>query len=113
MRGQLNDEVQKIAEKELGRPLSCRAELRMLPYLDFLMKNEQRIDPRKINSEERVILQELKKQGHIRGGVCGLSMTKEFYDAIQQILWIAYVVQGSIEHNAKDKAFISEIISTN
>jgi hypothetical protein len=103
MRGQLNDEVQDIAEKRLGRPLTCIAELRLLPYLDYLMKNQQKIDPRKINTEEREILRGLKKEGHIEGGAVGLKMTKEFYDAIQEILWQAYVVQGAEEHNVHDE----------
>jgi hypothetical protein len=102
MRGQLTNKVQDIAEKVLGRPLSGMVELRLLPYLDYLMKNEQKIDPRKINEEERHILSELKEQGHIAGGAVGLQMTKEFYDAIQEILWQAYVVQGADEYNTMD-----------
>lgn len=100
MRGALTNKVQDIAEKELGRPLSSIAELRLLPYLDYVMKNNQKIEPIKINSEERHILHELREQGHIQGGATGLSMTKEFYDAIQQILWQAYVVQAADEYNA-------------
>ena len=107
MRGQLNSTVQDIAEKHLGRPLKSKTELRLLPYLDYLMKNEQKIDPRKINAEDRELLKGLKEEGHIEGGMCGLSMTKEFYDAIQQILWQAYVVQGAAYHNTKDMAEIS------
>lgn len=109
MRGQLNPAVQKVAEKHLGRALKCTTELRLLPYLDYLMKNEQKIDPRKINEEERDLLKELKQEGHIKGGACGLSMTKEFYDAIQQILWQAYVVQGAAQYNAQDEAVIASI----
>ena len=102
-RGQLSDAVQEVAQKVLGRPLSCISELRLLPYLDFVMKNEQKIDPWKINEEDRNILKELKAEGHIKGGICGLQMTKEFYDAIQEILWIGYVVQGATEYNCMDK----------
>ena len=110
-RGQLNPKVQEIAEKYLGRALKSTSELKLLPYLDYLMKNEQKINPLKINQEERDLLKELKQEGHIAGGACGLQMTKEFYDAIQQILWQAYVVQCAIQHNVEDKATISSIIN--
>lgn len=113
MRGQLNPKVQEIAKKYLGRVLKCTKELRLLPYLDYLMKNEMKIDPRKINEEERQLFQELKKEGHVSGGICGLQMTKEFYDAIQQILWQAYVVQGAIQYNIRDKAIVESSIINN
>ena len=109
-RGQLNPTVQEIAEKYLGRALKCTAELRLLPYLDYLMKNEQKIDPRRINAEERQLFQELEKEGHVEGGACGLRMTKEFYDAVQQILWQAYVVQGAAQYNSQDEAIIASIV---
>ena len=112
-RGMINSEVQEIAKKHLGRYLKGNIELRLLPYLDYVMKNEMKIDPRKINQEERDLLKELKQEGHIAGGACGLQMTKEFYDAIQQILWQAYVVQGAIECNSKDDAIIASILNEN
>jgi len=111
MRGELNSEVQNIAKKCLGRELKCTTELRLLPYLDYLMKNQQKIDPLKINQEERELFQELKKEGHVEGGLCGLGMTKEFYDAIQEILWQAYIVQGADTHNARDSAVVSQMIN--
>jgi len=103
MRGQLTEEVQNIAIKELKRPLNSIAELRLLPYLDYVMKNNMKLNPFKLNEEDRQVLSDLKKEGHIKGGINGLLMTKEFYDAIQQILWQGYVVQGAIQHNEEDK----------
>lgn len=111
MRGGLTPQVQDVAERVLGRPLSGMRELRLLPYLGYVMKNEQKIDPRKINSEERQILSELRAEGHIKGGASGLMMTKEFYDAIQEILWQGYVVQGANEHNARDYDMLMEAMA--
>lgn len=113
MRGELNSKVQDIAEKYLGRALKSTTELRLLPYLDSLMKNGQKLDPRKINEEERQLFKELKREGHLAGGICGLQMTKEFYDAIQQILWEAYVVQGAIDHNIEDEVIMDGILKIN
>ena len=89
-RGELSPQIQALCKEFLGREITVR-ELRLMPYIDFVMKNEQRIDPRKINQEEREILSVLRKEGHIEGGWSGLSISKEYYDFVQQILWLGYV----------------------
>jgi len=91
VRGQLTEDVQEFAKQFLGREITTR-ELRLYPYLDFVMKNQQKIEPAHINQEERDILATLKNEEHIEGGASGLSMTKEFYDYINQVLWVSYVV---------------------
>ena len=93
MRGKLTNKIQVLAKSFLGRGITTR-ELRLYPYLDYLMKNEQKIDPGKVNQEERDILRKLKEGNHIEGGASGLSMTKEFYDYINQVLWLGYVVDA-------------------
>ena len=85
-RGMLTDNAKDISRSFLDREITCR-ELRLYPYLDFTIKNSQRIDPNKINSEERKILSVLRAEGHIEGGASGLSMTREFYDYMQDILF--------------------------
>ncbi len=93
MRGALTEKIQELAKGFLGREITVR-ELRLYPHLDYLMKNDQNIDPRHINKEDRIILGILRKQGHIKGGMSGLAMTKEFYDYINQVLWYGYVVDA-------------------
>lgn len=90
-RGALTPEIQSMARKFLGREIS-RTELRLYPYLDFVMKNNQKVDPNKVNDEDRQVLSTLRKEGHIEGGASGLSMTREFYDYINDVLWHGYVV---------------------
>lgn len=94
MRGQLTEDIQKLARDFLGREISVR-ELRLYPHLDFVIKNGQRLEPNKINQEERNILRILKEEAHIEGGASGLAMTKEFYDYMNQVLWLGYVVGAS------------------
>jgi len=89
-RGRLDDKVQELAKGFLGREID-RTELRLYPYLAYLMQNEQRIDPNKCNQDDRVVLQRLRDEGHIDGGASGLSMTKEFWDYINEVLWYNYV----------------------
>lgn len=91
MRGQLTDELQGLARGFLGREINT-TELRLYPYLDYQMKNEQKLDPKCCNSDDRKVLAVLRSEGHIEGGASGLSMTKEFYDYINQVLWLGYVV---------------------
>ncbi|MBB76571.1 MAG: hypothetical protein CMJ75_18860 [Planctomycetaceae bacterium] len=93
-RGRLTNQIREIAQERLGREID-QVELRLYPYLQYTMMNDQRLDPAKINGEERKILQSLREGGFIEGGASGLSMTKDFWDAINEILWISYVERGA------------------
>ena len=101
-RGQLTDEIQKLAKEFLKREIDT-TELRLYPYFDFVMKNDQYIDPRKINGDDRKVLSRLRSEGYIdyhsetfddKPMRTYLTLTKEFYDYINQVLWLAYVVRG-------------------
>lgn len=89
-RGQLTDRAQKIAKEKLGREISTR-ELRLYPYIQYVMMNSQKLEISKISSEERMILKKLKEEGHIEGGASGLSITKYFWDYLCEILFETYV----------------------
>lgn len=91
MRGALTPQIQELAQKHLGREISLR-ELRLMPYIQYVAMNSQKIDPNKINSEERKIWQSWKKQGWVDGGMTGIGITKDFWDAMSEILWLGYVV---------------------
>lgn len=93
MRGVLTDDIQKLATEFLGREITT-AELRLYPYLDHTMKNNQRLDPRHMNVEDGDILSVLRREKHIEGGISGLAITKEFYDYMNQVLWLGYVVDA-------------------
>ena len=90
-RGQLTPEIQIISKSHIGREISL-IELRLLPYIDYVMKNEQYIKPEKINQEEREILSKWRAAKYIEGGASGLSITKDFYDFMQEVLWCGYVL---------------------
>jgi hypothetical protein len=89
-RGMLTDRVKKKAKELLGYEITQR-ELRLMPYIQYQMMNEQKIEPVRINEEERQILSEWRKKGFIEGGASGLSITKQFWDAINEILFLGYV----------------------
>jgi hypothetical protein len=89
-RGQLTQAVADKARELLGKEIT-QVELRLMPYAQYVMLNEQRIDPRKINDEERQILSDWRERGWIDGGAAGMTISKEFWRAIHDILLLAYV----------------------
>jgi len=89
-RGQLTDRI-KQKSKELLKYEITTTELRLMPYIQFTMVNNQKIEPIKINEEERKILSKWRELGYIEGGASGLSITKEFWDIINEIIFLGYV----------------------
>lgn len=90
LRGQLTDRVKEKARELLKRDITL-AELRMMPYLQYQMMNERHIDPNKCNGDDRKVLSLWREEGHIEGGASGLGITKEFWDIINEILFLSYV----------------------
>jgi len=93
-RGQLNEKVQEVARKFLGISLTL-TELRLIPYLQYVMINEQKLDPRKINSDERTILAKWKARGFLEGGASGMTITEDFWNFMCEILLYGYVDYSS------------------
>lgn len=91
-RGAVTPEIKARSKELLGYEVGVR-ELRLMPYIQFVMMNDQRLDPRKINEEERAILAKWREAGHIEGGASGLSVTREFWDIINDLLFMGYVSQ--------------------
>lgn len=88
---QLTEKIQQIAKEKLGYEITIK-ELRFMPYIQYVMVNEQRIDPRKIIKEEKSILSEWRRAGYIGGDVGGnLTITKQFWDIISDIIFEGYV----------------------
>ncbi len=89
-RGELTQRIKEASKKFMGVPLT-RTELRLIPYLSFVMTNGQKLEPRKINPEERIILAKFKARGYLEGGASGMRITKEFWDFMCEILFLGYV----------------------
>lgn len=87
-RGVLTDEIQKVSKEFFGREITVR-ELRLLPYIDFTIKNNKVLG--NISNEERAIVMEWMEKGYLTGFVSKFSVTREFYNIMQSILWLAYV----------------------
>ena len=91
MRGMMTEEIKNKAVELLGVEDFTPRELRLMPYVQFVMMNDQRIDPNRINQEEREILADWREKGWIEGGALGMEISKDFWDAINEILWLGYV----------------------
>lgn len=94
MRGMLTEAVAAKARELLSKDIDV-IELRLMPYIQYVMINEQRLNPNNINTEERRILADWRARGWIQGGASGLAITKKFWDAINEILWLSYVVASN------------------
>jgi hypothetical protein len=90
-RGALTEQIISIAKKYLGVDDFTTAELRLMPYIQYVMMNEQRLDPRKLSVGERDILSTWRNNGWIEGDVSGMNISKKFWDAMNEILWLGYV----------------------
>lgn len=90
-RGVLTPEVQVVAKNLLGYELTVR-ELRLMPYLQYTVMNDKRINPNHINQEEREILSKWREKGWMCGGAgSDVNVTKWFWLAMNEILFVAYV----------------------
>lgn len=96
-RGQLTTGIQLMAVKFWGRNIT-QTELRLYPYVHSCAINARRLDPEKINLEEREIMQLWKATDHFSGGISydSLYLSKEFFDFINDMLYYAYHVYDEL-----------------
>lgn len=97
VRGALTKEIQKEAREFLGEEL-MNTELRLLPYLDYCIKNSGEFSWSKVDAEERVILESWAEREFLEVENHNVACTREFYDFIQRVLWLGYV-----EHKLDEK----------
>lgn len=89
-RGMLTTDVNEVAKLLIGRSISTK-ELRLVSYIQYVMCNDRKLKIHLINPEERKILQKWREEGHIQGGASGLAVTKQFWDFMCEVIFIAYV----------------------
>ena len=89
-RGMLTDRIKEKSKELLGYEMN-KEELRLIAHIQYVMADSQKLEPNKINEEERAILKRWKKDGHIEGGAGGLRITREFWDILCEIVFLGYV----------------------
>lgn len=96
-RGALSEAIRTVCNKHNIQEINL-TQLRLLPYIQYCLVNQQGIDPRRINTEERGYLKEWKAEGYLEGGSQGLRISKKFWNFINDCLWVSYVTEeGRIE----------------
>ena len=86
-RGQLTEEI----TSKYGISLM---ELRLMPYLQYLLVNHEPVNTAKMRNGEREILQRWRDEGKITFSVqepCTIS--KEFWNTISDIIFMGYVFE--------------------
>ena len=79
-------------------------ELRLIPYLQYLILNQMPVDPSKISSQERFILRKWKEQGKIDHSVVyPCRCTRSFWDWMNGVLWESYVLHLEETSNKTEK----------
>jgi len=89
-RGCLTDRIKRKSKELLGYEIN-QLELRLMPYIQYSILNDRRVNPNHVSPEERPILSKWREAGHITGGASEMTMTKKFWDAVSEILWLGYV----------------------
>ena len=96
-RGILTDEIKKKSMELMGYEINTR-ELRLMVYTHYCCCNEGYIDQRRVNDEERKILDKWCEKDYIHKQY-NLRPSREFYDIMNEIIWLGYVepVSGKIK----------------
>ena len=91
-RGKLTETIKLTSKIFLGEEID-QTELRLYPYIDYCLKNGGYMEPRKTSAEEKRIIEKRKNEGHMFVRTDGtITVTRPFYDFIQDILADAYVL---------------------
>jgi len=91
-RGMLTDEIKSKSKELFGYEINTR-ELRLIPYIIYVMTNERYINIKKVNAEELTIIHKWMLVGHIYGTLDNLYITKKFWDICNEILYFSYVIE--------------------
>ena len=89
MRSGITKEIKEKSKELLGYEITW-VELRLMPYIQYVLENTRKIDRAKINEEEEEIIQKWMDQGWILKRD-PLAVTKKFWDAMSELIWLAYV----------------------
>jgi len=91
-RGVLTKEIQDYANLEWcfnSNDFDVRA-LRLLPYIQCCVMNGGRVERARINDDDRYWLKRWTDEGRINWSAPHITVTHDFWVAMNTILWLAY-----------------------
>lgn len=89
-RGALTEAIKQKSKELLDYEIDVR-ELRLMPYIQFQMVNNQKLGLEAINKEELAIIEKWQTLGYIQGDMEKLVITKKFWDIVNEIIYLGYV----------------------
>ena len=92
-RGNLTPRIKEKSKELLGYTIDS-TELRLMPYIQYQMTNEHRIDRLLISSYDAVILKKWEALKYVWGPYTDLKISKKFWDIINEIIYLGYVDTG-------------------
>lgn len=103
-RGVIQDEkiLEKVTKMFEKYKVDVNKAIRLLPYIDYVVKNGGRYDLAKMSPEEVRILDGLASDGYIWDIDEHIFVTREFYDFVCEVLWESYVEKAVACETAGD-----------
>ncbi|MCE2940016.1 MAG: hypothetical protein ACK5XS_10050 [Armatimonadota bacterium] len=95
-RGHLTDAIRARSKELLGYEID-QVEYRLMPYIQYVMMNDRRVDAKKVNREDNAILKKWCDAGHIEAGPWNITMSRQFWDIICELLFMGYVAYDAPE----------------
>ena len=89
-RGQLTERIKARSKELLGYEVDTD-ELRLMPYIQYVMVNEQRTGRGFLSPQENEILSKWKDKGYTEREGRRLKVTKAFWDIISELIFLGYV----------------------
>jgi len=89
-RGMLTPRIKAKSKEMLGYEIT-QTELRLAPYLLHCLGEYGRVDPNKVNGEERGCLSKWQKMGFLKSPSSHMTVTREFYDFLTEMYLLGYV----------------------
>ena len=89
-RGALTKRIKQKSKELFGYEIGV-VELRLMVYIQFVLVNDQIVDSRKVNDEEREIMERWDISKHAEVGNGRVIPTKAFWDAMCEIIYLGYV----------------------
>lgn len=94
-RGCLDEQLAEKYEAILGHPMTVR-ELRLIPYLQYLVVNRQPWSIGKMRQSEVEICNEWQRRGWLLASSSApLRVSREFWDFMNDVLWDSYALHLS------------------
>lgn len=98
-RGAVSARIKARSKELMGEEITT-TELRLLPFLQYVLVNSQRVSPEKVNQGDKDIMSKWVEKGYILDGVTQkgrpmlgskLKVTKEFWGIMLELIWLGYV----------------------